>query len=257
MSERLVLQERRGDTMLVTLNRPDSMNALSRELMIELASVFRELQKDESVAVVILTGAGRAFCAGLDLKQLGEEGLDGFEMTGENDIETAILNFDRPVIGAINGVAATGGFELALWCDMLIASTQARFIDTHTKVGLVSGWGLSQRLQRIIGVNRARELHFTGNPLSAEQAGLWGLVNRVVEPEELIPACESLAADMAGGDRETLKRMKRIVNEGGNMPLGASLEYENLAMTLHGAAKGSVGIAENRQKIQARSRSKI
>lgn len=256
MTNKLVLVEQRDATALVTLNRPDAMNALSRELMIELAATFRQLQKDDSVACVILTGSGRGFCAGLDLKQLSEQGLEGFELVGENDIESAILDFDRPIIGAINGVAATGGFELALFCDILIASSNAKFVDTHARVGLVSGWGLSQRLQRIIGVNRARELHFTGNPLNADQAEKWGLVNRVVTPETLITECEAMAADIATCDRTTLKRMKRVIEEGGDMPLGAALDYEKLAMDLHGAAQSGDAIGQRRASMQARTRSK-
>ena len=256
MSEALVLMEQRGATAIVTLNRPDAMNALSKELMSALAATFRDLQKKEDIACVILTGAGRGFCAGLDLKQLGEEGLEGFQLSGEYDMASAILGFDRPIIGAINGVAATGGFEVALWCDLLVASTSAKFIDTHARVGLVSGWGLSQRLQRIIGVNRARELHFTGNPLSAELADKWGLVNRVVAPEALMAECEALAADIASCDRTTLKRMKRVVSEGGNMPLGAALDYETFAMDLHGAAQSADAIKQRRESVQARSRSK-
>ena len=255
MTDSLILVDKKDGVARVTLNRPDAMNALSRELMIALAQTFRALQQDPSVAAVILTGSGRAFCAGLDLKQLGEQGLDAFALSGENDIQAAVLEFDRPIIGAINGVAATGGFEVALWCDVLIASTKARFIDTHARVGLVSGWGLSQRLQRIIGVNRARELHFTGNALDAERAERWGLVNRVVEPEQLLSSCEALAADMASCDRTTLVRLKRVVNEGGAMPLSAALHYENMAMDLHGAAQSGGDIEARREQLQSRNRS--
>ena len=254
MNDVPVIVERRNEIAIVTLNRTDALNAISSLLMRALVKTFRELQQDSDIAVVILTGAGRAFCAGLDLKELSNVGLNNFQMSGDSDLEAAIVGFDRPIIGAINGVAATGGFELALWCDLLIASTNARFIDTHARVGLVSGWGLSQRLQRIIGVNRARELHFTGNPLSAEQAERWGLVNRVVEPGALLATCEALAADMANCDRTTLIRMKRVVAEGGNMPLGAALDYETLAMDLHGAAQTADAIALRREKVMNQSR---
>ena len=254
MNDVPVIVERRNEIAIVTLNRTDALNAISSLLMRALVKTFRELQQDSDIAVVILTGAGRAFCADLDLKELSNVGLNNFQMSGDSDLEAAIVGFDRPIIGAINGVAATGGFELALWCDLLIASTNARFIDTHARVGLVSGWGLSQRLQRIIGVNRARELHFTGNPLSAEQAERWGLVNRVVEPGALLATCEALAADMANCDRTTLIRMKRVVAEGGNMPLGAALDYETLAMDLHGAAQTADAIALRREKVMNQSR---
>src|SRR5207253_4228819 len=142
-----------------------------------------------------LTGAGRAFTAGLDLKELGSDpnGMGAANATGasENPV-LAILECPKPIIGAINGVAITGGFEVALACDVLIASTNARFADTHARVGIMPGWGLSQKLSRIIGVYRAKELSLSGNFLDARTAYDWGLVNRVVEPEELIPAAMKL-----------------------------------------------------------------
>ena len=145
--------------------------------------------------VLILTGAGKAFCAGLDLKELGsgQAALGG----GENGVTArdpvaALARFSGPVIGAINGAAVTGGFELALACDVLLASPQARFADTHARVGIAPGWGLSQRLSRAIGIYRAREISLTGNWVSAEQAAAWGFVNRVVPAEELL-ACRAPA----------------------------------------------------------------
>lgn len=256
MSKDTVTLEIKDTTALVTLNRPNSLNALSQDLMRELTAIFRALQANQDLSAAIITGAGRAFCAGLDLKELSEEGLEAFWAGGEIDILSAIADFDRPLIGAINGVAATGGFELALWCDILVASSNAKFVDTHARIGLVPGWGLTQRLQRIIGVNRARELHFTGNPLTAEMADRWGMVNRVVEPEDLLPACEDLARDIASCDQTTLKRMKRVVNEGGDMTLGNALNYETMAMDLHSASQSQDNIRANREKTMQRNRNK-
>lgn len=220
--------------------------------MKELVLTFRALQQDDELAAVIITGAGKAFCAGLDLNELSEKGLDEFSLGGEYDIQAAILEFDRPVIGAINGVAATGGFELTLWCDVLIASESARFGDTHARVGVLPGWGLSQRLQRMIGINRARELSFTGNFLSAEKAESWGLVNRVVSPDELLPTCEALANDMASCHRNTLIRYKRVINEGAGMDLAAALKYERFAMDLHSASQPGADIAQRKDEVIGR-----
>ena len=143
----IVLTESQDQVTTVTLNRPDALNALSTELRKELARVFQELKQDEKTRVVILTGAGRAFSAGLDLKELGEKGMGVSNTGGETvDLQAAIREVGKPVIGAINGFAITGGFELALACDILIASTEARFADTHVRMGVVPGWGLSQRL---------------------------------------------------------------------------------------------------------------
>ncbi len=166
---------------VLMLNRPQKLNALSMELRGELVAAIEELQCDPAVRVLILTGAGRAFCAGLDLDELSKaEGnsTPAFEL----DPVAALLKFEGPVIGAINGVAATGGFELAMACDILIASTDAQFADTHAKVGLLPGWGLSVRLPRRIGLHRAKEMAFTAHFVSAAEAGAWGLVNRVVPP---------------------------------------------------------------------------
>ncbi len=130
------------------------------------------------------------------------------------------------MIGAINGVAITGGFEVALACDVLIASTNARFADTHARVGIMPGWGLSQRLPRAIGVYRAKELSLSGNFLDAKTALEWGLVNRVVEPDDLLPAAMKLAADMASIPAETLMTYKRIIDGGLDLDLADGLALE-------------------------------
>jgi enoyl-CoA hydratase/carnithine racemase len=157
-------------------------------------------RRTPTVRVLVLTGAGKAFCAGLDLKELGAgQGTLG---EGEQrrrpsrDPVEAIERFTGPVIGAINGAAVTGGFELALACDVLLASPAARFADTHARIGIAPGWGLSQKLSRAIGPYRAREVSFTGNWVGAEQAAAWGFVNRVVPAEDLLSTACAMARDM-------------------------------------------------------------
>src|SRR6185503_12235272 len=199
MADPVLLTEKSDGILTLTLNRPSAMNALSRELRGALIGAFRALADDPEVGVVILTGAGRAFCAGLDLKELGGE------TSTATDVAKTVAHCDRPIIGAVNGVAVTGGFELALACDVLIASTEARFADTHARVGIMPGWGLSQKLSRLIGISRAKELSLTGNYCSAEQACAWGLVNRVVAPAELLPVCRALAQDMLSCDPAVLR----------------------------------------------------
>ena len=171
----LLLQREDGYAVL-TLNRPDARNALSPQLLLDLCDAFRLLQDESDIYSVILTGAGTAFCAGLDLKAMAEDesGLGVYAIHAQHDITAAMTAFDRPIIVGVNGVAATGGFELALMGDILLASSGARFADTHCRVGLAPGWGLSQKLARIIGPSRAREAHFTGNVISAQQAEAWG-----------------------------------------------------------------------------------
>lgn len=247
----LVRVERKNGVAEVTLNRPDAMNALSADLRARAVEVFDELAADESTEVVILTGAGRAFCAGLDLKELGGEARAA-RQHADVDIARAMSNLSQPVIGAINGYAITGGFEIALACDILIASTEARFADTHARVAVVPGWGLSQRLPRLIGVSRAKELSLTGNFLDAETACAWGLVNRVLQPDQLLPAARKLADDITGTDRTTRTTVKRIIDEGWHSSLGQGLEIERAASRAQGISADF--IRERRPSIQARAR---
>ena len=264
-TEPVLLVEREDGIATLTLNRPQAMNALSLALRRALAETFLAIARDAEIGAVILTGRGRAFCAGLDLKELGGEAApersDGgtsqgtpAAMLGEADMIAALRACPVPVLGAVNGFAITGGFELALACDLLIASSEARFADTHARVGIVPGWGLSQELPRRIGIGRAKELSFTGNFLDAAQALAWGLVNRVVPPEALLPAARQLARDMLSCDRETLRRIKRVYDEGFATTLEAGLALERAASREHAAAVRPESVAERRRGIQSRGR---
>jgi enoyl-CoA hydratase/carnithine racemase len=252
MSEPVIHVEADGEVALVTLNRPQAMNALSRELRGAIAETFERLEADPAVRVVILTGAGKAFCAGLDLKELGQ-GRDTVQGTVETkDPVTSIAHFSGPIIGAINGVAITGGFELALACDILICSSEARFADTHGRVGILPGWGLSQRLSRTIGIYRAKELSLTGNFLTAQQACDWGLANRVVAPDELIPACRKLAVDMLSLVPEALSGYKRLIDQGYAESFGEALKTELKFSGAANKAVRSTDIEARRESIRAR-----
>jgi enoyl-CoA hydratase len=256
MSEPVLLVEKKDGIATLTLNRPRAMNALSRQLVSSIGRAFTELEKDQGTGVVIVTGAGRAFCAGIDLKELSEPGVA--EREGETadtlDMIAIIQGFDRPVIGAINGVAITGGFELALACDILIASTEARFADTHARVGVMPGWGLSQKLSRMIGIGRAKELAFTGNYLRAEQALAWGLVNRVVAPDELLPVCRSLAAEMLSCVPGMVPAYKRVIDQGYGMTFFEALRMEKEASKEHARKLTAEFIASRTQSVQERGR---
>jgi len=224
----VLIEHPQAGCAVVTLNRPRVRNALSMALRRDLVQGFNALANDPSIRVVILTGAGDAFCAGLDLKELGGARDPGTTIQSgpREDPTHAIGAFPWPVIAAVNGPAVTGGLELALACDFIIASTQARFADTHARVGVMPGWGLSQKLQRLIGVSRAKEMAYTGNFLDARQALDWGLVNRVVAPDELLPQCLRLAADMAGALPEALTTYKALIDDGGGLPLSDALRLE-------------------------------
>lgn len=213
---------------LVTLNRPQARNALSMALRRELVDTFERLAEDTALRVVVLAAAGDVFCAGLDLKELGASADPSAAVvsTPQDNPVAAVAAFPWPVIGAIQGAAVTGGFELALACDVLLASTQARFADTHARVGVLPGWGLSQKLSRLIGTARAKEMSFSGNFIDAPQALAWGLINRVVPPEQLLPQALQLAADMAGVLPEALRAYKRLIDDGAALPLADALRLE-------------------------------
>lgn len=249
----LIVEEHEGVATL-TLNRPDAMNAFSRELRDALATTFRRLQAEGRVRVVVLTGAGRAFCAGWDLKELSSPGAADPGEAAASDMQDAIAAFEGPIIGAVNGHAITGGFELALACDLLIASSEARFADTHARVGILPGWGLSQKLPRLIGIQRAKEISFTGNFIDAKTAEAWGLVNRVVPKEELVPAAQKLAAQMATCVPAVLRGYKRLVDEGYGLPLAEALalELETAIASAKQATAASLG--ERRTAVLERGR---
>ncbi len=239
----------------LVLNRPEAMNALSAALRAALAQTLAQLNEDSSIKVLILTGAGeRAFCAGLDLKELGAGSGVGAVVMDPHDPVSVLNQFEKPIIGAINGVAITGGFELALACDVLVASTNARFADTHARVGIMPAWGLSQKLSRLIGISRAKELSFTGNFLDAATAHNWGLVNHVVAPDKLLPLAEKLAADMAQIDGAFLSAYKRLINHGYAMPFGEAIDMERDRAAPYNAGVTPAAIEARRAAVQARAR---
>ena len=252
MTTPVILVEKHGETALVTLNRPAAMNALSRELRAAIAETFDKLEADAGTRVVVLTGAGKAFCAGLDLKELGQ-GRDTVQGTvTTTDPVTSMSRFSGPIIGAINGVAITGGFEIALACDVLICSSEARFADTHGRVGILPGWGLSQKLSRAIGIYRAKELSLTGNFLTAQQACDWGMVNRVVPPAELIPASLKLAADMLSLVPQCLSGYKKLIDDGFAQSFGDAMKTERHFSGTANKAVSSAEIESRREAIRQR-----
>ena len=244
---------------VVTLNRPDAMNALSRALRRALHEALASLDADPEVKAIVLTGAGeRAFTAGLDLKELSSDplgmGAANAVDPAENPVR-AVLACSKPVVGAINGVAITGGFELALACDVLVCSANARFADTHARVGITPGWGLSQKLSRCIGPYRAKELSLTGNFLDAATAYEWGLVNRVVPPDELMPVALQLAQQMADVELDLLVLYKAMIDDGYALAFGEGLGLEHRRSVAHNAGVTPEMVAARRAAVQARGRS--
>lgn len=253
----VILVERQDAVAIVTLNRPDAMNALSRALRAEIARVFAELNADESVRAIVLTGSGRAFTAGLDLKELAQGPNiveDANPSDPARDPVRAIEACRKPVIGAINGVAITGGFEVALACDVLYASTAARFADTHARVGILPGWGLSQKLSRLVGIHRAKEISLSGNFIDAQTALDWGLVNRVFEPDALLPAAIKLAQDIATAPADKVEAYRRLIDEGFALRFGKALKHETRTSSALNAGVTGDAVATAREQVMARGR---
>ncbi len=241
-----VLLEKHPGFAIVTLNRPEAMNALSRELRRDFVQVFAACTADPDTRVIILTGAGKAFCAGFDLKELGSQDAASTADEADNVVARAMLDFNGPIIGAINGHCITGGFEMALACDILIASEHARFADTHARVGMLPGWGLSQKLPRLIGLSRAREMAFTGAAISARQAYEWGLVNHVVAAGELLPKAVRMAQDICACVPQVLAHYREMIEDGYSMPLHDALEWEE-ARAIWWAKQASGEAVESRR----------
>ena len=255
MSEQLMLVERDGPVAILTLNRPEALNALNRALRAEIVKTFNALKDDDSIRVVVLTGAGRAFTAGVDLKEAGETGFALGADGGDIDIAKAMIAYPWPIIGAINGFAITGGFELALLCDVLVASENARFADTHARVGIMPGWGLSQRLPRLIGASRAKEISLTGSFVDARQAERWGLVNHVFQADELVTKAVAIAQEMASCDPVMLCQYKAVIDDGlaGTFADGLAMEIRRSVEHARNVTPDSVEQA--RQAVTKRGRS--
>lgn len=215
----------------ITLNRPEKLNSLSPEMMKEWIDAILTAGKNSNVRVIVVTGAGRAYCTGLDLKSLGKVTIENGEVEGEiigigiRLIET-MQNCPQPVIAMVNGHCFTGGLELLYGFDLILASQQAQFGDTHAKWGIRPSWGLSQRMPRIIGMMRAKELSFTCRTFSAEEAKELGLVNRVVAADRLKEETIALAEQIMQNSPQAIAAIKDLYNKGMDMSLQAGLQYE-------------------------------
>ncbi|WP_157667735.1 enoyl-CoA hydratase [Comamonas serinivorans] len=263
----LVLVERPEPGLaIVTLNRPQALNALSSALRRQLRRAIDTLNADGQARVLILRGAGRAFCAGLDLKELQQRtqsaaapaadagGSPAFLGDAPN-VAGSIVGFDGPLIGLVQGAAITGGFELALLCDVLLAAPDARFADTHGRVGILPGSGMSQRLSRRIGIARAKEVSLTGNFIDALTAERWGLVNRVVPHDELLAQGLQLARDMLELPDAMLRGYRQLIDDGfaGSQTAGLALEQAR-ARAWHSAHADGVLAGGGMAALQQRAR---
>ncbi|MBD0324330.1 MAG: enoyl-CoA hydratase [Aldersonia sp.] len=204
----ILLTEQRGRVRILTLNRPQARNALSTALIETLRHELATADADGEVDVVILTGTDPAFCAGVDLRELGATG-GPVQQVWDDDIPIGHpwRPLSKPVIGAINGAAITGGLELALACDFLLASDRARFADTHARVGVLPGWGLTARLPAMVGQGFARRMSLSGDFVGAQDALRAGLVTQVVGHEQLLSAALDVAATIVGNDQRGVRTL--------------------------------------------------
>ncbi len=238
----------------LTLNRPDALNAFNETLKIELADALKAAERDDAVRCVVITGAGRAFCAGQDLKDVASAGDDA--SLGDslrrlyNPIVTRIRRMEKPVIASVNGVAAGAGCSVALACDMRVAAETASFIQAFVRIGLVPDSGATFLLPRLVGMGKALEMTMTGDAVSAVEAERLGLVNKVVPRDGLEEATMALATRLAAAPTRAIGLTKRAMNRALLVDLEDALDYEasmqEIAGKTHDHAEGVAAFAEKR-----------
>ncbi len=234
----VILHETHDGISVITLNRPEARNALDAELAGALPAAITAADADPDVRAIVLTGADPAFCAGFDLRD-----VQGGLKRGENPHPGwwgALPPTRVPVIGAVNGAAVTGGLEIALACDFLIASERARFADTHAKVGMLPGWGLTILLPEAIGARRARQMSLTGDFVDATTALAWGLVNEVVPHDQLLPRALEVARQIAANPAAAVAEVRALYDEVAPMGCGPdAFEHENRRARAWAAARAA------------------
>lgn len=225
-TEQLVLIADLDAVRVITLNRPDARNALSRDLIRASYDALTAADADEDVRAVVLTGTDPAFCAGVDLKEAARDGMAYFEEFRSHDCIAAVADMGTPVVGAVNGPTFTGGLEIALGCDFLIASDRAVFADTHARVGILPAGGMTARLPQLVGAAMARRLSMTGEVVDAARAQRIGLVTEVVPHEHLMSRAVELAAQIAEVPRPTMRGLKQIYTQGAAAVIDPALAAE-------------------------------
>jgi enoyl-CoA hydratase len=229
MEFKYIIYEKSEGIATITLNRPEALNAFSKEVVDEVLQALEDIRNDENTRVVILTGAGeKAFSAGADIKAMkGMNTLKARELSlmGEK-ICVSLENLEKPVIAAINGYALGGGLEVAMSCDLRIASENARMGQTEINIGLIPGWGGTQRLTRLIGRTKAKELIFTGKMIDAKTAEQLGIVNLVVPADKFKETVRQFALELAQKAPVAIKIAKALINKGAEIGLDAALALE-------------------------------
>jgi enoyl-CoA hydratase len=250
-AEELVLVEREESIALVTLNRPEQLNALSAQLMAQLVEALEALDGDQRINAIVLTGAGRAFAAGADIADLAEATPVQLHRSGHLERWDRIGRLGTPVVAAVSGYCLGGGLELAMACAIVVASADARFGQPESALGLLPGAGGTQRLTRAVGKAVAMDLILTGRMLTADEALAAGLVARVVEQERLLESAREVAAAIAQRGPVGIRLAKEAVDQAFETPLAAGLDYERrnfyLALASDDAAEGLAAFLEKRK----------
>jgi enoyl-CoA hydratase len=215
----------------LTLNRPRARNAMNTAMLRQLCAELDAANTDDSTSVIVLTGEDPAFCAGLDLAEFADPEADLLTVvhTPGSDPFSALKSLSKPIIAAVNGPAMTGGLELVLNCDFIVASDRARFADSHAKVGAIPGGGTTGLLPQAVGLRWAKELSFTGRVIDASEALRIGLVNHVVEHDELQAFAAALGEAIAGGDQRAIRELRRLYDAGSLVTLAECHKLEEAA----------------------------
>lgn len=257
MPENLVLLEVRDNVARITLNRPQSGNAVHLEMVKELAAASLECESNRSVRAVLLSGAGNSFCVGGDVKAFAaQKDLPRYLREVTAHLHLAVSRFarmDAPVIAVVQGAAAGGGFSLAISCDLVVAAESATFLMAYSKIGMAPDGGSTYFLPRLVGFKRAMELTLTNRVLSAREACEWGIVTEVVPTDELAPRGEEIARSLAQGATGAFGSAKRLLHSGWNQSLETQMELESRAIAeAGGTANGKEGITAFVEKRKAK-----
>lgn len=255
MAYKNIILEKKDAVGIIKINRPKALNALDKETISELLKSVEELEKDKKIKIAILTGEGKAFIAGADIKQMKDmDPLDAKEFAKlGHSLPNKIENSHLPFIAAVNGYALGGGCELMMACDICIASKNAKIGQPEINLGIHPGFGGTQRLPRIIGLFKAKELLLTGRNIDAQEAYEIGLVNKIVDDEKLLEEVEKLASGISGKSAVQIAFIKELVNKGSHIDLKSACELEisyfSTSFSTHDQKEGMNAFLEKRKPI--------
>ena len=248
MAYESIIFEREENIAILTFNRPDARNAVNNQVRAEFTAAIAEVEADDDIKVMILTGSGKAFASGVDIKEFNQ--TTPYHAHNLFRLGERVEKLPKPVIAAVNGFCLGGGNEIALGCDIIIASERAKFGQPELNIGVIPGGGATQRLPRMIGVCRAKELIFTSDIITAEEALKLGMINRVVPEDQLMPTAKEIAKKIATKSPAALKLAKQAINYGMQTSLEAGLKYEyelySLSLSLEDKKEGVNAFLEKR-----------